>query len=117
MIDSKTLIEIYAEPNETVIRGTLRNCDLVPAFLSVIRDTPEYAQMIQTNEWDLKVMFDAGANDSDPRWESETMLYFLDELMHVVLNNYAPEGYYFGSHIGDGSDFGYWEIDEEDYRF
>ena len=117
MIDQKILIKIYAEPNQTVIRGTLRNCDLVPAFLSVIRDTPEYAQMCQTNEWDLRVMFDPGASESDPRWESESMMYFANERLIDVLNDYAPDGYYFGSHIGDGSDFAYWEIDDSDYRF
>ena len=26
------------------------------------------------------------------------------------LNDYAPDGYYFGSHEGNGSEFGYWEI-------
>jgi hypothetical protein len=109
MKDIKTGIEIYAEINQTVSRGTLRPCDLIPAFLEVIKDTPEYAQLTQTNDFDLKVIFDGGANDSDPRWESERMSEFLNEELFDGLNSYAPEGYHFSSHVGDGSDFGFWE--------
>ena len=35
----------------------------------------------------------------------KTFFYKMDEL--------SPEGHYFGSHPGDGSDFGYWEVDED----
>jgi len=31
-----------------------------------------------------------------------------------ALNEYAPDGYYFGAIEGDGSDFGFWAIEDED---
>lgn len=104
---------IYANLDETVIRATLRPQDLIPTFLEVIRDTPEYAQITMGLYGDLKVITDAGADDYDERWESEDVSYFLNEELWDVLNDYAPDGYYFGSIEGDGSDFGYWKIEEE----
>ena len=111
-IDGKTQVEILADLNCSVIHGTHRVCDLVPAFLGVIENTPEYAQIVQTNDYNLKVIFDPSADDSDERWESDDMCYFLNEELFDILNDYAPGGYYFGSHPGDGSDFGFWTIEE-----
>lgn len=110
-----TTEKIINEILETsVSHATLRPQDLIPPFLEVIKDTPEYQQMIcQINpDWNFTVITDPSADDNDERWQSDYIIMFLDELFDV-LNNYAPEGYYFGSHIGDGSDFGYWKIDQE----
>ena len=35
----------------------------------------------------------------------------LNEKIWEFMNEIAPKGYYFGSHPGDGSDFGFWEED------
>ena len=109
-IDEKTQVEILADLNCSLIRGTLRACDLVPAFLEVIKNTPEYTQIMQTNDSNLKVIFDPSADDQDERWESDDMYYFLNEDLFDILNNYAPGGYCFQAHPGDGSDFGFWAI-------
>lgn len=110
--DEKTLTTIYANLNDSVSPATLRPQDLIPVFLDVIRDTAEYAQMNLSG--DLAVITDAGASDSDERWDSEEVSYFLNETLFDILNDYAPEGYYFSSNEGDGADFGYWKLDEED---
>ena len=110
--DERTLNVIHADLDCTVIHGTHRACDLVPAFLDVIKDTPEYQQIMMSNAEYLNVISDPTALDDDERWESEYMTYFLNEELFDVLDSYAPNGYYFGSHIGDGSDFGYWKCEE-----
>ena len=109
-IDEKTQVEILADLNCTLIHGTHRACDLIPAFLGVIENTPEYTQIMQTNDSNLQVIFDPSANERDERWESDDMCYFLNEELFNILDSYAPEGYYFGAHQGDGSDFGFWAI-------
>lgn len=111
-IDEKTQVEILADLNCSLIHGTLRACDLVPAFLGVIENTPEYTQIAQTNNYNLKVIFDPSADENDERWDSDDMCYFLNEELFDILNNYAPEGYYFGPLHGDSSDFGFWAIDD-----
>ena len=111
-IDEKTQVEILADLNCTLIHGTHRACDLVPAFLEVIKNTPEYTQIVQTNNYNLNVIFDPSADDSDGRWESDDMCYFLNEDLFDLLNNYAPGGYCFGAHPGDDSNFGFWAICE-----
>ena len=110
--DEKTLNVIHADLDCTVIHGTLRACDLVPAFLDVIKDTPEYQQIMMSNSDCINVICDPTADENDARWESDDMTYFLNEELFDVLDSYAPDGYYFGANIGDGCDFGYWKCEE-----
>ncbi len=102
--DKQTGNVINADLNETVIRATLRPQDLIPAFLDVIKDTPEYVQVMNF------VPAYAYEDDDAEWWESEDCASFLNESLFDTLNDYAPDGYYFGSHEGDGSDFGYWKV-------
>jgi hypothetical protein len=44
--------------------------------------------------------------------DEEELGDFLYDELYPALEEIAPEGYYFGSHDGDGSDFGYWAVDE-----
>jgi hypothetical protein len=51
--------------------------------------------------------------DSAAWWDSEDA----QELLHDLtddLNHHAPVNFYFGTHPGDGSDFGFWEYPEEE---
>ena len=43
-----------------------------------------------------------------PEWETtETAVWLVDNL-EEALNEYCPPFIYFGTHPGDGADFGYW---------
>ena len=99
----------------TVIHGTLRSQDLLPALLIELRsldvDAGEnlssqvpHSQLVNGDGLSL--------NDSDPWWDSEDCSELISDLFDHI-NDRAPEGIYFGSHPGDGSDFGYWPIEED----
>ena len=105
--DEKTGIKIYADLDSSVSHATLRPFDLVHAFLPVIRDTPEYVQILP--------LFPAYAmEDSDAEfWDSSECSFLVNETLFDILGLYAPEDYYFGCTEGDGSDFGYWKHEDE----
>ena len=94
----------------TVSHGTLREEDLVPAFLSVLKDmAPEEAQVIEERYADEIAHLQEGKEPNADR------LGWLMEDLFDALNEKAPEGWSFGAHEGDGSDFGFWwGEDEED---
>lgn len=97
--------------NETVIHGTLRTDNLIEAFMSLLQDLDpeEYRKAID----DQEEFEDRLSNDDDALQEERDL--FLHEYLFDKLNEYAPKGYYFGSHPGDGSDFGFWEVEDEEY--
>jgi len=108
----------------TVIWGTLRPQDLIPCFLDFIhhQDKPKYSELINSLEEAVTIGivchkdgYTTGidTNDDDPWWHSVEASCFLNEDLFGALNEMAPEGYYFGSSEGDGSDFGYWEVDND----
>lgn len=45
-IDERTQNRIHAVPGESISHGTMRTQDLIPAFMDVVRDTPEYVQVM-----------------------------------------------------------------------
>jgi hypothetical protein len=91
--------------NETVIRATLRLQDLIPAFLGAL-------QQVDAGEHHKLEKCLLPDSESDPWWYSEEADDYTIEIMDI-LNTCAPEGYYFGAHPGDGSDFGFWEVEDE----
>lgn len=84
----------------TVSHGTMRPEDLIPEFTWVLRqlDTKkEYTRLVSSANYQY---IWTGGDDA--------ML----ESLFDALNELAPEGYYFGAHPGDGSDYGFWPIEE-----
>ena len=109
--DEQTQSKIFADLDSTVIHATMRPADLIPAFLEVIRETPEYVQLLQAAP--AIVTDPTPYNDDSDDWGTGDVVFFLDELFET-LDSYAPEGYYFGAHPGDGSDYGYWQTEDEE---
>lgn len=104
--DEKTLNTIHANLGCSVSHRTMRTQDLIPVFMDVIRDTPEYVQVMNF------VTAYASDDDTAEWWNSDDAICLLESLFET-LDNYAPEGYAFGAHPGDGSDYGYWQINKK----
>ena len=108
----------------TIIHATLRPQDLMPAFLR---------ELLERSENDFRKFFLYGSLAGSPlgrllhyktlEWEceekaleayvaSEECAWDLEALFDA-LGEHAPKGHYFGAHPGDGSDFGFWEFENE----
>lgn len=99
------------ETDKSLSHGTLRNYDLINCFLDLIENTPEYEQMLASPGSPVHPAQSRLGDERDPWWGSEEACDFLSMLFDV-LDVYAPKTYYFGAHPGDGSDFGYWKLEE-----
>lgn len=48
----------------------------------------------------------------DGSWDSEEAIILLNEDVMDYMDSLSPEGFYFGSHFGDGSAIGFWQYEE-----
>lgn len=92
----------------SVSHGTLLSSDLVPRFLQLLNELdPAVAKAVEmAHEDDIKAALN---NIGDP--EPEGVGDLIDTLFNA-LDSYAPHGWYFGPHEGDGADFGFWQTEE-----
>ncbi len=86
--------------------SSLRSQDLIPAFLELLKGIDDNF----VTETLCEIPHDAQLDDSHEFWDSETCAWIM-ECIFDRLNEYTPEDYYFGSHEGNGSDFGVWKYD------
>ena len=94
----------------TILHGTMREEDLIPCFADVLR---ELAAKANRPEDFAALLQEASAYAEGVKDETIDPLDILVDLFDA-LNEFAPEGCYFGAHEGDGSDYGFWAIDGEE---
>ncbi len=92
----------------TVSWGTMRPADLVPTFV----ETLEYFNKRKAKRLASEIPADAWDDDTHEYWSSEDAWWLLEELFDI-LDDYAPKRHYFGSHPGDGSDYGFWPCEDD----
>jgi len=125
--------------NVSLSHATMREEDLIPSFSSFLKlqASEEYSKLLEswrdvlphtgnfdvleelTEDWisDNYESVNEEIKGSDGNrirllFASGNANYLLEELFDA-LNDIAPEGCYFGSHPGDGSDYGFWECEED----
>jgi hypothetical protein len=106
----------------TVSHGTMREEHLIPAFMHAL----EYCNPAKAKKYrkdpDNRAIFrwlDAGAPSYSYKSKAgqdfaEKVSYFLNEDLFEALDECAPKGHYFGSHPGDGSDYGFWKYEGDE---
>lgn len=100
----------------SISHATMRNEDLIPTFLHYLFIlNPDAAQKMWKEDAELlTALCDKNAGKEGAEyWETDAAGEVCNQLFDE-LNAVAPTGYYFGSHIGDGSDYGFWQSEEED---
>jgi hypothetical protein len=90
----------------SVSSATMRQKDLIPAFVACLESQKplrrEHRKLITEINKDIEQ-----TDEDEDYFESENADYALDALFNA-LNEYALPYFYFGSHPGDGADYGFW---------
>lgn len=95
-----------------VIEGTMRPQDLIPEFLAVLDDLDHERHDAILRDYPKALTTSYMGGSWDEWCDSEDAGYMLEELFDA-LEEYAPDGCYFGAIEGDGSCYGFWRIDDE----
>lgn len=89
----------------SISHGTLRNEDLIAAFAGELRALNSNHEIVQEAEAVMLLI--------DLRWDfDEAKLSDLVCDLQDELNEHCSEDLYFGSHEGDGSDYGFWPVEQ-----
>lgn len=117
VLTAQTLLNIaefiheYVEPERvrapySVSHATMRPQDLIPTFMRVLdENNPNKAADLRHACPALRKALD-GQNDA--WYDSPEASTLLNEDLFDAMQDIAPEGCSFGSHPGDGSDYGFW---------
>ena len=92
--------------------------DLIPRFFKVLDEVaPDMAREF-ANDW-TEWGWPADDQDGGPLFDEDTIkamgedAHFLLKDLFDTLNQYAPDGHYFGTSEGDGADFGFWPFKDD----
>ena len=97
----------------TIIHGTLRNEDIIPALLDYLETMPLHKSASNDERMKKVESFKEDFRGKDP--ESEWAMELCYEIFDAI-NEYLPEGFYCGALEGDGSDFGVWlDYEQKDW--
>jgi hypothetical protein len=98
----------------SVSHGTLRSEDLIDSFIYELRQQKPLSRQHRKLLREIEKRINGSARMErlgfEPYFESDDASEDVNELIDA-LECYAPTGFYFGAHPGDGSDFGFWLSD------
>lgn len=89
----------------------MREEDLIPTFLDALNDLDPARAKAMREDPDNAEIF-AWLEDPENVEYPESASYFLNEDLWNSLDEFAPAYCYFGSHPGDGADYGFWPVED-----
>jgi hypothetical protein len=117
-------------PIGTISHGTMRDQDLLesfaneleylakinnvlPNYIELINESNRYAEFLREYENQLWKPHHVKIRNSI----LDTISFIINEDLFDALNSFAAPYMYFGSHVGDGSDYGFWIMENIEYDF
>lgn len=101
-------------PMGSISHGTMRNEDLIPDFLALLEQLARKAK----NRNHISLCADIRRRMKQFNYYTSTDADMdLNEILFPCLDEYAAPYFYFGSHPGDGSDYGFWLDENIEYDF
>lgn len=102
----------YAEIG-SVSHATMRTEDLIPIFVETLDDLKQAESLSDSPDKERYARLDNILSEIEQRMEREDYYNSEDagcdlETLFEALNEYSPPFCFFGSHEGDGSDYGFW---------
>lgn len=102
----------------TVSHATMRSEDLIPRFietLDALKEEESLSRWPNVDRWtridDTCAAIEQRLANGESYHASEESSWDIESLFDL-LEEYAPDGCYFGAHEGDGSDYGFWECED-----
>ena len=96
--------------NISISTATMRKEDLIPCFYEFVKENNQNYFDDSTILYNRIVTFTSDEGIWESYYDSEDSDYDLEELFDAM-ETLADDGYYFGSHPGDGANYGFWEIE------
>jgi hypothetical protein len=96
--------------DQSISTGTMVPTDLIDKYIAFLRGVIGQAGVTKEKVDEFDDSFHDAVADTE---DSDELVSELVEELEDYLNYIAPEGTSFGSHTGDGADFGFWSDDEE----
>jgi hypothetical protein len=100
----------------TVSNATMRNQDLIPSFCAELRYLGHRSKVLTGIEKRVNRALNGQYGERDTYFADEVASFDLESLFNM-LEEHAPSYFYFGSHPGDGSDYGFWLSEDIEESF
>ena len=104
----------------SIIHGTMRREDLIPAFLDTLQDlafSESKVESMAAREWnsirgfmESTEAFNADGSINEDWFDTESADYTLEDLFDALDSIASCFDLTFGASEGDGSDYGFWSI-------
>lgn len=100
----------------SVSEATMKPEDLIPSFCGELRALGHRSKDLTRIENKVNRALNGRYGEDDAYFDDEESSWDLDSLFDM-LQEHAPAWMYFGSHPGDGADYGFWVSENIEYDF